>query len=240
MDAEPFYRDGGANASPDDLSAALDALLDDASLREPEAHTERLTMLAAILSEALRRRGMVATLVGGGALEFHMPEGYVTHDIDLVVESTRGLLDRGALDAAFRELGFVKQGRHWIREDVFVEVPGSYMDDPVEQHRVGPFALRVVRPEVVLIGRLVEFDQTGHTGHGAQAALMLRVLGTSWDNALLAGLLRRERCDNVYSALLRLARSGEPIIEESLRDTWDRLHGRMPEREDEHTEGEGS
>lgn len=99
----------------------MDALLDDASLRVPEAHTERLTLLTAVLSEALRRHGMVATLVGGGALEFYMPEGYVTHDIDLVVE-----------------------------------------------------------------------------------------------------------------------RSGEPIIEESLRDTWDRLHGRKPEREDEHAGGEGS
>lgn len=39
--------------------------------------------------------------------------------------------------------------------------------------------------KVVLVGRFVELGQTGHTGRGAQAALLLQALGDSWDDALL-------------------------------------------------------
>lgn len=222
----------------EDLNSGIGAILSDASLREPIAHSERLTLLVAIISEALRRRGMVATLVGGGAIEFYAPEGYVTHDIDLVVETLRGLMDRAMLDAAFSDLGFTKQGRHWVREDVYVEVPGSYLEDPFEQHQVGPYTIRVVRPEVVLVGRLVEFDQTGHTGHGAQAALLLQTMGDSWDEVLLRDLLARERCGNVYNALVRIVESGEPISDALLRDTWDRLRGRTPELQADEAEEE--
>lgn len=212
----------------DDLKSGIGTILSDESLREPAAHSERMTLLVATISEALRRRGMVATLVGGGAVEFYAPEVYVTYDIDLVVESVSGVLDRGRLDAAFGDLGFTRQGRHWVRDDVFVEVPGSYLEDPFEQHRVGPYTLRVVRPEVVLVGRLVEFDQTGHTGHGAQAALLLQAMGDNWDDGLLRDLLSRERCGNVFGAIKRIVDSGQPVSDALLRDTWDQLRGRTP------------
>lgn len=181
---------------------------------------------------------MVATLVGGGAVEFYAPEGYVTYDIDLVVEAMRGVLDRSALDLAFRDIGFARQGRHWVRDDVYVEVPGTHLDDPFEQHQVGPYTMRVVRPEVVLVGRLVEFDQTGHTGHGAQAALLLQTMGDSWDEALLQDLLTRERCHNVFTALKSIVASGVPISASLLRDTWDRLRGRTSQLEADEAEEE--
>ncbi len=221
-----------------DLKTGIEAILSDESLREPAAHSERMTLLVATISEALRRHGMVATLVGGGAVEFYAPEGYVTYDIDLVVEAERGVLDRAALDGVFGDLGFARQGRHWVREDVYVEVPGSYMEDPFEQHRVGPYTMRVVRPEVVFVGRLVEFDQTGHTGHGAQAALLLQTVGDSWDETLLRDLLSRERCGNVFGAIKRIVDSGQPISDALLRDTWDRLRGRTPEVQAEEQTGE--
>lgn len=211
-----------------DLKSGIEAIISDDLLREPAAHSERMTLLVATISEALRRRGMVATLVGGGAVEFYAPEVYVTYDIDLVVESASGVLDRGRLDVAFSDLGFTRQGRHWVRDDVYVEVPGSYLEDPFEQHQVGPFMMRVVRPEVVLVGRLVEFDQTGHTGHGAQAALLLQAIGDSWDDALLRDLLSRERCGNVFGAIKRIVDSGQPVSDALLRDTWDQLRGRTP------------
>jgi len=81
---------------------------------------------------------------------------------------------------------------------------------------------------VVLVGRLVEFDQTGHTGHGAQAALLLQAVGDSWDGALLRDLLSRERCGNVFGAIKRIVDSGQPVSDALLRDTWDQLRGRTP------------
>jgi hypothetical protein len=58
----------------------------DTSLRGERPHVEKITVASAIISEALRRNGMEATLVGGGAIEFHASDVYSTNDIDLVVE----------------------------------------------------------------------------------------------------------------------------------------------------------
>ena len=69
------------------LRDALDRLL----AQDGVPHVERLALAAAIVSEALRARGLEATLVGGGAIEFYAPGSYATTDIDLVVERARQL-----------------------------------------------------------------------------------------------------------------------------------------------------
>jgi hypothetical protein len=230
VDTEPPLDDTASLAAPlDDLRAELDVILADESLRAPgRAHLRLLTLTCAVISEALRRRGMIATLVGGGAIEFHAPGAFATDDADLVVEPASGLLDRKKLHEVFASLGFERSARHWMRDGFFVEVPGTRLEDPFSEFPVGPYTLRVVEVEVVLVGRLVEFDQTGHTGHGAQAVAMLRVLAGQLDGSLLASLLRRERAEKVFQALKDLAETDEPMADEILRETWDRLRGRKP------------
>src|SRR5688500_20347718 len=103
-------------------------------------------------------------LVGGSALEFHAPGAYVTGDIDMPVARDGLAPPRGAVDQVFAALGFRKgSARHWERGDVLVEVPNHDLDDPSEEYQVGPYRLRVVAKEAVLVGRIVEYDQTGHT-----------------------------------------------------------------------------
>lgn len=133
------------------------------------ARVEQLTVAAAIISEVLRRRGMQATLVGGGAIEFHASDVYTTSDIDLVVEGQ----SRSDLDGALTELGFSRRGRHWVRGELFVEVPGNVMVDPVDLVAVGSLTLRVVRREVVLADRIIGFKHWRATAYGAQAIGML-------------------------------------------------------------------
>jgi hypothetical protein len=126
-----------------DLRAQLDGALIDERLRLPERHPERIAIICAILSEAFRRRGMRVTLVGGGAIEFHLPDAYASDDTD------------------------------------------------------------------------VEWDQTGHGGHGAQAIVMIR----SWrdlDSDRLEHLLRVERAEDAYRALVALASSERDITQETL------------------------
>ncbi len=60
---------------------------------------------------------------------------------------------RAALDAALTTFGFARRGRHWVLEDLFVEVPGNWMPDPVDVIPVGPLTLRVVKREAVLADR---------------------------------------------------------------------------------------
>lgn len=90
----------------------LRKLLDE-TLASDVPHVERLTISAAVISEVLRARGMQATLVGGGAIEFYASEVYTTTDLDLVVEGPRE-----AVDAAFTEFGFSRRGRHWVMRDL--------------------------------------------------------------------------------------------------------------------------
>src|SRR5262249_10360871 len=103
-------------------------------------HVERLTLATAGLQTALREAGMEATLVGGGAVEFHTPDAYITHDIDLVVERRT----REAIDEVFSALGLARRGRHWVRGDLFVEEPGNHLSEPADEFPVGPYTLRVV------------------------------------------------------------------------------------------------
>lgn len=173
----------------------------DQSMRSDVAHVEKLTVAAAVISELLRKNGMVATLVGGGAIEFHAPGVYTTSDIDFVVEGRT----RSDLDAVLLAFGFERRGRHWILDDVFVEVPGNWMSDPVEVVEVGPLSLRVVRKEIVLADRIIGFKHWRSTAYGAQALALLQVLGASLDERLLRERLGAEDAEDAYEALLALA-----------------------------------
>lgn len=206
----------------DDLRRHLDELL-----RSPEeSHVERLTIATAIISEALRTRNLEATLVGGGAVEFYDPGGYTTSDIDLVVERRDpDVRVREGAEEVFRSLGFESRGRHWVRDDLFVEVPGTHLSDPAEMFEVGPFRLRVLRKEIVLGYRIVGFKHWRYTGYGAQALDMIAAFGEDLDEELLRSFLRNEGAEDALEALRELAASERPVDEKLLREVLHRLHG---------------
>ena len=179
----------------------------------PEAafeHSRRLGLVAAICCEGFRRHGLTAVLVGGGVIEFMLPGAYTTPDIDLVVSRRWLRPPRDLVDEVFGQLGFRSNGaRHWVRDGWFVEVPDWEITDPTVTVQVGGHQLEMVLPEVVLVGRLVEFDQTGHTGHGAQALLMLDVLGSAIDDVALGRLAASERVNDVLDAFRALLAAPE-------------------------------
>jgi hypothetical protein len=216
-----------------DLHAALDGVERDFGTAEDARHVERLTLTAAIVSEALRTVGCRTLLVGGGAIEFYAPDAYLTRDVDLVVEDPSGAPVRERLATIFDALGFAKlSGRHWERNGLLVEVPGHRIEDPFVEVAVGSYRLNVVRLEVVLVGRVVEFDQTGHTGHAAQAVLLLRAAPEALDRTLLRQLVRQERAERAFAAIEELASSGIVVTDAVLRDLHERLRarGRQPPR----------
>jgi len=118
--------------------------------------------------------------------------------------------------------------RHWVRDGWFVEVPDWEITDPTVTVQVGGHQLEMVLPEVVLVGRLVEFDQTGHTGHGAQALLMLDVLGSAIDDVALGRLAASERVNDVLDAFRALLAAPErpTITDERLVRVRDELLAR--------------
>lgn len=207
----------------------LRAVFDD-SMRSDVAHVEKLTVAAAVISELLRRHGMVATLVGGGAIEFHAPGVYTTSDIDFVVEGRT----RTELDAVLMAFGFERRGRHWVLDDTFVEVPGNWMSDPVEVVVVGSLSLRVVRKEIVLADRIIGFKHWRSTAYGAQALALIQVLGASLDERLLRERLEAEDAEDAYEALIELARTRQIVGEDELDALLHALH--LPGGTDDHSE----
>jgi hypothetical protein len=199
--------------------------LDELVTSPPASHVEWLTIAAAIVSEALRDRQLEATLVGGGAVEFYDPGGYTTSDIDLVVER-RGdpSLVRDEIDDTLRPLGFERRGRHWVRGDLFVEVPSTHLSDPTDVFDIGPFRLRVLRKEMVLGYRVVGFKHWRYTGYGAQALDMLGAFGGDLDEELLREFLRTEDAEDALDALEDTLASGTAVDDALLRRVLARLH----------------
>jgi len=196
----------------------LRALLD-ATLAGDRPHVEKLTVTAAVVSAVLRREGMEATLVGGGAIEFHAAEIYTTSDIDLVVEGRT----RAAMDSALTAFGMTRSGRHWLIGGMFIEVPGNAMTDPTETAMVGPLPLRVVRREIALADRIIGFRHWGATGYGAQAVAMLALFGATLDEAMLLQRLRDEGAVDALEPLRLLARSESRVDDAELGALLDRL-----------------
>lgn len=195
----------------DDLRAALEEAWN--SGRE---HVERMTVAAAIISTALDRSGMRATLVGGGALEFHVPDAYRTSDLDFVVE--RGT--RETINDVFLSLGLRRNGRHWVRDDLFVEVPGNYMDEPVDEMQVGPFTFRVITKEALLAESIVGFRQWKYWGHGLQALDMLYAFGGELNLDPVRAALRKEGAEHALDVLLSVVASGEGMDAHALDRLW--------------------
>ena len=191
----------------------------DRTLASDQPHVEKLTVAAAVISEVLRQRGMQATLVGGGAIEFYASDVYTTSDIDLVVEGRT----RDDLDVALTDFGFSRRGRHWVLGDVLVEVPGHVMPDPVEVVSVGSLTLRLVRREVVLADRIIGYKHWAATAYGAQAIALLALFGGSLDEDMLRKRVRTEGAEDALDALRTLAEGDVVVSEEELRRLLDRL-----------------
>jgi len=120
-----------------------------------EAPLARQMLMTGLITRILEDWGKPApVLIGGLALSYYTREVYFTADIDLAYA------DRDALDAALRELGFVKKGRYWVHEglDMALEAPASELageDAPLETVELeGGLRCVVIGLEDLIIDRL--------------------------------------------------------------------------------------
>ena len=116
---------------------ALQERLDD----EQDSRKRRLIALG-LLTKALVPHGIEPILVGGGALEFYTAGGYATSDVDLALPSCP------EVDAAFADMGFAKEGRYWVRDDLDLlfeaPAPAGLPDESASRTEVEVDGLRVV------------------------------------------------------------------------------------------------
>ena len=153
------------------MSSLGDALAQALAL---ENETERKLAVVSVIDQQVQQIEWRAIVIGGLAVEFWTHGAYSTTDIDLY-------LPHGpAVDHLLAELGFQKQGRHWIvpEHDLFVEAPASF---PAESEELAEVTLRsgykvlLLSCEDVLIDRLHQFVSGGHREVASQALSLLRV-----------------------------------------------------------------
>jgi len=124
-------------------------------IRQTESPLKRQLLMAALITNLLEQKGKDAPIViGGCALSYYSREVYFTADIDLAYA------DREALDTVLKNIGFVKQGRYWVNEDLkmAIEVPASILvgeDSPIEIVEFGEgLQCRIIGIEDLIIDRL--------------------------------------------------------------------------------------
>jgi len=114
---------------------------------------ERRLWVLAVITEAVAPYDLKPILVGGAAVEFYTFGGYATKDMDLVTDSVP------ALERSMIELGFTKDGRYWIREDIdaLIEVPDNALAgdaDRVTEYSCAAGTVSIISPEDLIIDRL--------------------------------------------------------------------------------------
>lgn len=100
-------------------------------IKDIKDHLDKTMYFAAVLAEALEKKGITPVLVGGGALEFYTQGNYMTLDIDLVVEG------REQAKKVLEEMGFhrISGKKNWYNEDLelSVEIPDYKLAGSMER-----------------------------------------------------------------------------------------------------------
>lgn len=97
-----------------------------------ESPLKKQLLLVALITKLCEEKGGKApVIIGGCALSYYTREVYFTADIDLACA------DRNMLDIILKSIGFEKQGKYWVNEELkaAIEVPASVLfeeDAPLE------------------------------------------------------------------------------------------------------------
>jgi len=101
-------------------------------IKNTESPLKRQLLMVGLITRLLEEKGKNAPVViGGCALSYYSREVYFTSDIDLAYA------DREALEIVLKSVGFVKEGRYWVQEELrmAIEAPASNLAEeeaPVE------------------------------------------------------------------------------------------------------------
>jgi hypothetical protein len=101
-------------------------------IKRTESPLKRQLLIVALISKLLKEMGKdTPVVIGGCALSYYTREVYFTADIDLAYA------DRESLNEALKVLGYKKEGRYWVNDDLksVIEVPASVLvgeESPIE------------------------------------------------------------------------------------------------------------
>ncbi len=163
---------------------------------------ERRLWVLAVITECLSPTGIQPVLVGGAAVEFYTSGGYTTLDVDVVCDSQ-------VLDGPMSDLGFVKEGRHWIREDLSMAIEAPSSSLPVVERervlavRVDGMTAYVLGVEDLIIDRLNAFVHWQSKEDGRWAAHLIAENRDQIDWDYLKRRAVEEKCDAALNDILK-------------------------------------
>jgi len=127
-------------------------------IQKTESPLKKQLLTVGLLTQFLKSMNKQApVIIGGCALSYYSREVYFTSDIDLAYS------DRDALGTALKSIGFKKEGRYWVNEElkVVIEAPASTLpgeDSPVEVVELGEdLQCFIIGIEDLVIDRLNAF-----------------------------------------------------------------------------------
>jgi hypothetical protein len=152
----------------------------------------------AVLIELSKRLDPKPVLVGGGAVELYTAGAFVTGDIDLIGDIKR-------VADALEEMGFVREGRHFVKGKIFIEVvaptTGARTDEIKIQEKDIEGMVRVISIEDLIIDRLCACKWWRSQTDCEQARYLIGVYLDRCDRRYLAERARKEEVDDMLKEI---------------------------------------
>jgi len=179
-------------------------------IKQTESPLKRQLLMVALITKLLEEKGKSAPIViGGCALSYYSREVYFTADIDLAYT------DREGLDAVLKDIGFRKQGRYWVNEElkIAIEVPASVLigeDSPLEIVELAEgLQCKIIGIEDLIIDRLNACKYWKSEIDCEMVELLIRRYIKELDWLYLEKKVTAPE-NNTLSELLELKRKAEP------------------------------
>jgi len=179
-------------------------------LKKINNELKRILYFCALLTEALKPKGIRPIVVGGQALEFYTLGNYSTLDVDLV---STGYREIGEI---LEEWGFEKFGRHWNHDElrIAIEIPsevlsGSY--DRLLEVEIDNFSVYIIGVEDLIVDRLNSYVHWHIKDDKYWVRTMMALYFDKIDWAYLEKASKREL---TYEAFIEIKRDAEKDLEQ--------------------------
>ena len=146
-----------------------------------------LEELAALVSRALERAGIAATLSGGAAVSLYTDHEYMSSDLDFVSSERLGNIDEAIAPLGFHREGMARQFEH-PHTQWFVEFPpgpiafgeSQFRDDEtaVLDTEYGP--IRIVTPTQIIMDRVAAYVHWNDRQSLDQAIMVAKRQDVDW------------------------------------------------------------
>jgi len=162
--------------------------------KEPN-ELRRKMLLVGFITKKLDQKQVYVYLVGGQAVETYTGGQFTTGDIDITTT------DRNETEVILAQLGFKREGMIWLNRKLglAVQIVGSYpsRSEKITTIDVGPFKVRVVGPEDLIIDRLVAAKFWKSERDGEQALALINVFRKRLDLPYLRNRGREEKVEDM-------------------------------------------